>query len=102
MQGKRHPVPHLAGFGQRRQCRTAGHAEFAGPGLALGDQRGEGLVQADATGGTAEQAQERFVSRAALSRLVEEEEVAQAVIAMLSLTGLCGADVDLSAGMVAY
>ena len=59
-------------------------------------------LDALATGGTAEQAQERFVSRAALSRLVEEEEVAQAVIAMLSLTGLCGADVDLSAGMVAY
>lgn len=33
---------------------------------------------------------------------VEEEEVAQAVIAMLSVKGLCGADIDLSAGMVAF
>lgn len=59
-------------------------------------------LDALAVGGTAEQAQERFVSRAALGRLVEEEEVAQAVVAMLSMKGLCGADVDLSAGMVAY
>jgi NAD(P)-dependent dehydrogenase (short-subunit alcohol dehydrogenase family) len=30
-----------------------------------------------------------------------EEEVAQAVIAMLAMPGLCGADIDLSAGMIA-
>jgi NAD(P)-dependent dehydrogenase (short-subunit alcohol dehydrogenase family) len=59
-------------------------------------------LDARAAGGTAEEAEERFVSRAALHRLVEEEEVAQAVIAMLSMQGLCGADIDLSAGMVAF
>jgi NAD(P)-dependent dehydrogenase (short-subunit alcohol dehydrogenase family) len=59
-------------------------------------------LDAKAAGGTAEEAEERFVSRAALHRLVEEEEVAQAVIAMLSVNGLCGADIDLSAGMVAF
>jgi NAD(P)-dependent dehydrogenase (short-subunit alcohol dehydrogenase family) len=58
-------------------------------------------LDAKVTGGTPEQSEERFVSRAALNRLVEEEEVAQAVLAMLSVKGLCGADIDLSAGMVA-
>lgn len=58
-------------------------------------------LDAKVAGGTPEQSEERFVSRAALNRLVEEEEVAQAVIAMLTIKGLCGADVDLSAGMVA-
>ena len=33
--------------------------------------------------------------------MVTEDEVAQAVIAMLSMPGLCGADIDLSAGMIA-
>jgi len=41
------------------------------------------------------------VSRAALERLVEEEEVGQAIIAMLQMPGLCAADIDLSAGMIA-
>lgn len=46
-------------------------------------------------------AEEAFVSRAALHRMLEEEEVAAAVIAMLHMPGLCAADIDLSAGMVA-
>lgn len=46
-------------------------------------------------------AEQEFVSRAALNRMVTEEEVADAVIAMLYMTGLCGADIDLSAGMIA-
>jgi len=33
--------------------------------------------------------------------MVEEPEVADAVIAMLHMPGLCAADIDLSAGMVA-
>jgi len=33
--------------------------------------------------------------------MVTEEEVAMAVIAMLNMPGLCGADVDLLAGMIA-
>jgi NAD(P)-dependent dehydrogenase (short-subunit alcohol dehydrogenase family) len=75
--------------------------------LSPGPVRGQRMrrmfdLDAKAVGGTAEQAEERFVSRAALRRLVEEEEVAQAVIAMLSMKGLCGADIDLSAGMVAF
>ena len=58
-------------------------------------------AEAAATGATYEQAQEAFVSRAALHRLVEEDEVAAAVLAMLAMPGLCGADIDLSAGMIA-
>ena len=42
-----------------------------------------------------------FVSRAALGRMVTEVEVGAAVVAMLGMPGLCGADIDLSAGMVA-
>jgi NAD(P)-dependent dehydrogenase (short-subunit alcohol dehydrogenase family) len=58
-------------------------------------------LTAELTGGTVEEAERDFVSRAALGRLVEEDEVAQALVAMLAMPGLCGADIDLSAGMVA-
>jgi len=58
-------------------------------------------AEAAATGTSYAQAEEAFVSRAALHRLVEESEVAAAVLAMLQMPGLCGADIDLSAGMVA-
>jgi len=58
-------------------------------------------AEAAATGMTYEQAEEAFVSRAALHRLVEQDEVATAVLAMLRMPGLCGADIDLSAGMIA-
>ena len=58
-------------------------------------------AEAAATGTSYEQAEEEFVSRAALRRLVEQDEVALAVLAMLRMPGLCGADIDLSAGMIA-
>ena len=58
-------------------------------------------LEAERTGTSYEAAEEAFVSRAALHRVVEEDEVAAAVIAMLNMPGLCGADIDLSAGMVA-
>ncbi|MEU2623349.1 SDR family NAD(P)-dependent oxidoreductase [Streptomyces sp. NPDC007157] len=58
-------------------------------------------LTAELTGATAEEAERDFVSRAALGRLVEEDEVAQALVAMLAMPGLCGADIDLSAGMIA-
>jgi NAD(P)-dependent dehydrogenase (short-subunit alcohol dehydrogenase family) len=74
--------------------------------LSPGPCRGERMTsnftrEAAATGTSYEQAEEAFVSRAALNRLVEEDEVARAVLAMLSMPGLCGADIDLSAGMIA-
>ena len=40
-------------------------------------------------------------SRSALGRMVTEDEVGAAVVAMLAMPGMCGADIDLSAGMVA-
>ena len=58
-------------------------------------------LEAERSGSTYEQAMETFVSRAALGRMVTEEEVGAAVLAMLAMPGLCGADIDLSAGMVA-
>lgn len=59
------------------------------------------LREAEATGTTPEEAERAFVGRAALERLVEAEEVGRAVVAMLQMPGLCAADVDLSAGMIA-
>ncbi|HKT03273.1 MAG TPA: SDR family oxidoreductase [Rugosimonospora sp.] len=58
-------------------------------------------LEARATGTTEAEAERAFVGRAALGRLVEEHEVGAAVLAMLAMPGLCGADIDLSAGMVA-
>lgn len=58
-------------------------------------------LEAARTGVTIETAEKDFVSRAALSRMVTEGEVASAVLAMLRMPGLCGADIDLSAGMAA-
>jgi len=74
--------------------------------LSPGPCRGERMhrnftAEAAATGTSYEQAEEAFVARAALRRLVEEDEVALAVLAMLRMPGLCGADIDLSAGMIA-
>jgi NAD(P)-dependent dehydrogenase (short-subunit alcohol dehydrogenase family) len=58
-------------------------------------------LEAQASGSTVAQAERAFVSRAALDRLVEEDEVGTALVSMLQIPGLCGADIDLSAGMVA-
>jgi NAD(P)-dependent dehydrogenase (short-subunit alcohol dehydrogenase family) len=58
-------------------------------------------LEAERLGVTVEAATEAFVSRALLNRLVESDEVGQAVVAMLQMPGLHAADIDLSAGMVA-
>ena len=58
-------------------------------------------LEAAATGVTYAEAEAAFVGRAALRRLVEQDEVAAAVLAMLRMPGLCGADIDLSAGIIA-
>jgi hypothetical protein len=50
---------------------------------------------------TVEQAEDEYVSRAATRRMVTEDEVGAAVVAMLGMGGLCGADIDLTAGMIA-
>jgi NAD(P)-dependent dehydrogenase (short-subunit alcohol dehydrogenase family) len=72
------------------------------PGPCRGERMRRNFTrEAAATGTSYAEAEEAFVSRAALHRLVEEEEVAGAVLAMLRMPGLCGADIDLSAGMIA-
>ena len=58
-------------------------------------------LEAARTGTSYAEAEQAFVSRSALSRMVTEEEVGAAAVAMLSMPGLCGSDIDLSAGMVA-
>jgi NAD(P)-dependent dehydrogenase (short-subunit alcohol dehydrogenase family) len=58
-------------------------------------------LEAAATGTSYDEAEAAFVGRSALHRLVEQDEVASAVLAMLRMPGLCGADIDLSAGMIA-
>ena len=58
-------------------------------------------LEAARTGSTVDAAEQAFVGRAALGRMVTEEEVAEAVSAMLTMTGLSGADIDLSGGMIA-
>ncbi|UYO96890.1 SDR family oxidoreductase [Microbacterium sp. M28] len=58
-------------------------------------------LEAQRSGSSVEDAEAAFVSRSALGRMVTEAEVGSAVVAMLGMPGMCGADVDLSAGMVA-
>jgi len=72
------------------------------PGPVEGDrmERNFGL-EAQRTGGTAEDARAAFVGRAALGRMVTGDEVGRAVVAVLGMPGLTGADLDLSGGMVA-
>ncbi len=57
-------------------------------------------LEAVRTGVTEQQAREAFTSRALFRRLLEEDEVGQAVVAILRMPGLHAADIDLSAGMV--
>lgn len=58
-------------------------------------------LEAERSGSSVDDAENAFVSRAALGRMVTEDEVGAAVVAMLAMPGMCGADIDLSAGMVA-
>lgn len=72
------------------------------PGPVAGPRMARNFaLEAERTGTSIEAAEAAFVSRSALQRMVTEEEVAGAVMAMLSMPGLCGADIDLSAGMIA-
>lgn len=72
------------------------------PGPVAGPRMARNFaLEAQRTGTSVAAAEEAFVSRSALQRMVTEEEVGQAVVAMLAMPGLCGADIDLSAGMIA-
>lgn len=72
------------------------------PGPVAGDRMSRNFrLEAERSGKSIEEAETAFVSRAALGRMITEDEVGAAVVAMLSMPGMCGADVDLSAGMIA-
>lgn len=72
------------------------------PGPVAGDRMARNFrLEADRSATTPADAEAAFVSRAALARMVTEAEVGAAVVAMLSMSGMCGADIDLSAGMIA-
>ncbi|MFC7342789.1 SDR family NAD(P)-dependent oxidoreductase [Saccharopolyspora griseoalba] len=58
-------------------------------------------LEAERSGITEAEAERAFVSKALLGRMVTEQEVGEALVRMLGMSGLCGADIDLSAGMVA-
>jgi NAD(P)-dependent dehydrogenase (short-subunit alcohol dehydrogenase family) len=72
------------------------------PGPVEGERMARNFrLEAARTGTSYDEAERAFVNRSALGRMVTEEEVARATVAILGLTGLSGADVDLSAGMIA-
>lgn len=58
-------------------------------------------LESERLGITEQEAEQAFAGRATLNRLVEEYEVGDAAVAMLHMTGMHCADIDLSAGMVA-
>lgn len=70
------------------------------PGPVRGERMGRIFqIQARQARTTPAEAERAFVGSSALGRLVEEEEVGEAVVAMLNMPGLCAADIDLSAGL---
>lgn len=78
------------------------HVNTLSPGPVRGPRMDRNFrLEAERLGVSVAEATDAFVSRALLGRLVEEEEVAQATVAILRMTGLHAADIDLSAGMVA-
>lgn len=83
-----------------------GPAGVAVNSVSPGPVRGERMarnfrLEAAATGVSEADAERAFTSRAATGRLLEEYEVGDAVVGVLGMSGLCGADIDLSAGMIA-
>lgn len=72
------------------------------PGPVDGERTDRNVaLEAQRTGTTAAGARRAFTDRAALGRWVTAAEVGRAALAILAMPGLSGADVDLSAGMVA-
>jgi NAD(P)-dependent dehydrogenase (short-subunit alcohol dehydrogenase family) len=72
------------------------------PGPVRGDRMDRNFrLEAERLGTTEREAEQAFAGRATSGRLLEEFEVGDAVVAMLAMTGLHCADIDLSAGMVA-
>lgn len=72
------------------------------PGPVAGERMDRNFrAEAQRTGTTVDDARAAFVDRAALGRMVTPDEVGRAAVAMLGMTGMTGADIDLSGGMIA-
>jgi NAD(P)-dependent dehydrogenase (short-subunit alcohol dehydrogenase family) len=72
------------------------------PGYVLGGRMARNFrLESERTGRPVAEVQAAFAARTALNRMITEDEVAEAVLAMLTLTAMTGADIDFSAGMVA-
>ncbi|TWF79758.1 NADP-dependent 3-hydroxy acid dehydrogenase YdfG [Pseudonocardia hierapolitana] len=72
------------------------------PGPVEGDRMDRNFrLEAERTATSVDEARAAFVGRAALGRMITADEVGAAIVAMLAMPGMSGADVDLSAGMVA-
>jgi NAD(P)-dependent dehydrogenase (short-subunit alcohol dehydrogenase family) len=72
------------------------------PGPVEGDRMDRNFrLEAQRTETSVDEARAAFVNRAALGRMITADEVGAAVVAMLAMPGLSGADIDLSAGMIA-
>ena len=72
------------------------------PGFVRGPRMERNFrLEAARRGMTQQQVQDEFLARTVLGRMIEEEEVADAVTAILTMHGMTAADIDLSGGMVA-
>jgi NAD(P)-dependent dehydrogenase (short-subunit alcohol dehydrogenase family) len=72
------------------------------PGPVEGERMDRNFaLEAERTSTSVHDARAAFVGRAALGRMVTADEVGRAAVAMLEMTGMTGADVDLSGGMIA-
>jgi NAD(P)-dependent dehydrogenase (short-subunit alcohol dehydrogenase family) len=72
------------------------------PGYVLGARMARNFrLESAATGVPEADIQATFAARGALNRMISEDEVGAAVLVMLAMTAMTGADIDLSAGMVA-
>jgi NAD(P)-dependent dehydrogenase (short-subunit alcohol dehydrogenase family) len=72
------------------------------PGYVRGPRMARNFqLESQATGVPVAEIETAFAARGALRRLLTEAEVGDAVLAMLAMTALSGADIDLSAGMIA-
>ncbi|WP_232668241.1 SDR family NAD(P)-dependent oxidoreductase [Pseudonocardia sp. TRM90224] len=72
------------------------------PGPVEGERMDRNFrLESARTGASLDDARAAFVGRAALGRMITADEVGAAVVAMLAMPGMTGADVDLSAGMIA-
>lgn len=58
-------------------------------------------LEASRTGSSYEETRAALVGRAALGRMVTKEEVGRALVCLLGMRGMTGADIDLSGGMIA-